>query len=163
MLKSLIIAATSIACIFLSGNISQARKPVSHSLERNTDGCLSHKFTQKEISLVPAEDIRGICRMILEYYKRKNENTLKFEATRRGFVATEIVEMKLINYEKNKINSIKVASVEVTFIKRIVNLNKDLNQLTVSSENRFSSQLDLINSSGKWVPDQTDNVSQKWD
>ncbi len=74
MLKSLIIAATSIACIFLSGNISEARKPVA----RNTDGCLSQKFTQKEISLVPAEDIKGICQSILKYYKLKNERTLKF-------------------------------------------------------------------------------------
>jgi hypothetical protein len=98
MLKSLIIAATSIACVLSIANIADANdRAFDLNLITRSNLIAKQTKTDRVNTTIPVADFKGIEQAILERYKRINKSPA-YPAASGGINFYEVKEMKISSF-----------------------------------------------------------------
>ena len=119
MLKSFIIAATSLAYVLCIPNIADAKNKALAKKNEREYVCLNQKPSSKDIS---SSEIKNICRELTRLFKEKNE---KSDPRTGLIIAHEVISLKIVSVSRNVVlDNFKgsvardIAEVEIRYIFR---------------------------------------------
>ncbi len=115
MMKSFILAATSISYILSIVNIADAGVQNTNPQLEQEVSCLNQAST--ETQTISTNDIRSICQVLTNYYAENNKKGMRIQAnpnsSEKKIFAWEVMELKLVSYSKGKNGGKDLANIQI--------------------------------------------------
>ena len=172
MMKSFILAATSIAYLLSIANIADAKVKTSKRENLSEQSCLSQSATSNQVKPISTADIRSICQIITQVYGDLNRFGQKVQLQpypREGdsngnadvFSAYNVKRMELTAFSNLAENTIS-ASIFMEVVERNYEYygNYRTNGKWVfMGERDYSNIVRFMKKNGKWEKDERDKIN----
>ena len=176
MIKSFILAVTSISYILGTVNIAEAKVKKSDKKVDREQTCLDQKSNSSQALNISTADLRAICQIIANHYRTVNVNYLKhqlfvenYPEKQSGSIRTlsifaiEVTGLNLVSHVKDSDKKSDVAKLKIALNYRVYDwaINKKAWELDqFSNQDGGEIEVELYKKNSKWSYD--DKKNQTW-